>query len=63
MNKQMHMASAACEFMTPHGDATNCCQRITCASTLLIDDCAHNIDVALSNGIPAYYFNPYSPES
>eukprot|EP00566_Odontella_aurita_P028300 CAMPEP_0113556736 /NCGR_PEP_ID=MMETSP0015_2-20120614/17411_1 /TAXON_ID=2838 /ORGANISM="Odontella" /LENGTH=192 /DNA_ID=CAMNT_0000458103 /DNA_START=399 /DNA_END=977 /DNA_ORIENTATION=- /assembly_acc=CAM_ASM_000160 len=51
--KQSHMASAAEELLTRHPDA-----EITKATTLLIDDDANNIRVALGDGVRAIWLNP-----
>ncbi|GMH52393.1 hypothetical protein TrRE_jg12363, partial [Triparma retinervis] len=55
--KQSHMASAVEELLSLNPTAA-----ITRASTLLLDDDANNIKVALSEGVRAVWINPKEPE-
>jgi hypothetical protein len=55
--KQRHMASAAFEITS-----TNRGVHITRSSSLLIDDDADNVKIALANKVPALYFDPEHPE-
>jgi hypothetical protein len=54
--KQRFLASAAKEFEDAHGS------KITGESTLLIDDDAHNIGIALNAGVRGLLFLPDEPE-
>lgn len=54
--KQKYMASAAAEIENTHGKS------ISRASTLLVDDDANNIRVALLSETRAVWFNPDDPD-
>lgn len=55
--KQRHMASAAFEINTTNKDVN-----ITRSTSLLIDDDADNVKIALANKVPALYFDPEHPD-
>lgn len=51
------MASAAFEIISANRGV-----HITRSSSLLIDDDADNVKIALANKVPALYFDPEYPE-